>query len=468
MNSIACNLFTALSVMAFALMFTVPSVQAEADTRPNIIVIMADDFGWMDVHYQGNKDLDTPELDRLATQGMQFTDAYAAAPVCSPTRAAMMTGQSPARLALTNHAAGHPDGFYPKGSKLAEAEWVRHLSLDYVTLAERLKQAGYATGFVGKWHLSHKPGSDDQGKYEPRLRPEHQGFDVNIAGNSYGGPPSYFAPYRLPNLEDGPKGEYLPGRLADEAIKFMKDNQDGPFFLSWWNYSVHYPFQAPEKLVKKYEERLKGTGKNHIYYAMIEGMDSAIGRVLKAVDDLGIADNTLLIFNSDNGALGNNNQPLRSGKGHLYEGGIRVPWIVRWPGVVKPGTTNAVPVISMDTFPTILEAAGVQLESDYILDGESLLPLVKQTGKLQRNAIYFHYPNYAFHKQNRLGGAIRRGNYKLIKFYDDNSIELYDLSNDIGEKKNLANNKPKVAKRLQQQLEQWLLDNNAKMPVPVQ
>ena len=422
-----------------------PTFAAE---RPNIVVIMADDFGWMDLHCYGNERLDTPNLDRLAEQGMRFTDGYAAASVCTPTRAAMMTGQSPARLAITNHAPGNGKNFRLPGSNLQSAEWSTFLPLEHETIAERLHEAGYATGFVGKWHLSYRKGRDENGPFEPRLRPEHQGFDLNIGGGSNGGPPSYFSPYRIPALESGPKGEYLPERLADECISFVKQHKDKPFFLNWWNYSVHYPFEAQEDLIEKYKKRIGPGIKNPIYAAMIEGMDRAIGRFLKELDAAGLADNTLVIFTSDNGAWGTDIRPLRGQKGHLWEGGIRVPWIARWPGHVKAGSLSSTPIISTDTYPTILEVAGLEPKPGKVLDGVSIVPVLKQTGNLDRDALFFHYPNYAFHKQNRLGSAIREGHHKLILRYDDNSVELYDLESDIGEQTNLASAQPELARRL--------------------
>ena len=432
---------------------------------PNIVVIMADDLGWMDLHCYGNERLDTPALDQLAAEGMRFTDAYAAAPVCSPTRAAMMTGQTPGRLRLTNHAPGHKDGFSLEGSNLQEAETVRHLELSYVTIAERLSEAGYATAHIGKWHLSYVARNNKAGIAEPDLRPDKQGFDINIGGCFRGGPPSYFAPYRIPTLTEKEEGEYLPQRLADEAIAYVQENRDRPFFLSWWPYSVHYPMQARETLIAKYRQR-KGPGiKNPIYAAMIEGMDTEIGRFLTALDDAGFRDNTLVIFKSDNGGYNGDNRPLRGFKGMLYEGGIRIPWIVRWPGRVAPGTTCATPVISMDCYPTLLQVAGLSPTPNHPVDGKSLLPLFEQTSNFDRDAVYFHYPNYAFHKKNRLGGVIREGDYKLIKRYGDDTLELYNLADDIGEKKNLAIESTERARRLEHKLDTWLRETGAKMPV---
>jgi arylsulfatase A len=434
-------------------------------SKPNIIVIMVDDLGWMDLHCYGNGLLDTPAIDQLAVEGMRFTDAYAASPVCSPTRAAMMTGQSPGRLRLTNHAPGHEDGFSLEGSNLQEAESVRNLPLAQVTIAERLSAAGYVTAHVGKWHLSYVSKDSEAGIDELDLRPEHQGFDVNIGGYSRGGPASYFAPFENPALPDKQEGEYLPRRLADEAIAFVQENRDKPFFLSWWPYSVHYPMQAPEELIAKYRQR-EGPGiKDPVYAAMIEGIDTEIGRFLKALDDQGLRKNTLVIFKSDNGGYNGDNRPLRGFKGMLYEGGIRIPWIVRWPGQVEPGATCSTPVISTDCYPTLLEVVGLEPSAGRPLDGQSLLPLFTQSGRLDRDALYFHYPNYAFHKQNRLGGVIRAGEHKLIKRYDDGSVELYNLTKDIGEQQNLAQQSPELASRLEQNLDVWLKEIDAKMPV---
>lgn len=439
---------------------------AAAD-RPNIVLIMADDLGWKDLHCYGNARLDTPHLDRLARQGMRFTDGYAAAPVCTPTRAAVMTGQSPARLAITNHAPGNGPNFRLPGSSLQAAEWSTFLPLEKTTIAEHLRAAGYATGFVGKWHLSHRRGRDERGKLEPRLRPEHQGFDVNVGGCSYGGPPSYFAPYKNPAMVDGPDGEYLPDRHARDCIDFVRKHREEPFFLCWWNYSVHYPFQAPDELIQKYEQR-KGPGvSNPTYAAMIEGMDRAIGQLLSAIDETGLAERTLVVFTSDNGAWGTEIRPLRGGKGHLWEGGIRVPWIVRWPGRVQPGTVSDTPIISTDLFPTFLDVAGISREADGTVDGISLVPLLTGAGELDRDALYFHYPNYAFHKRNRLGSAVREGRYKLIRRYDDDSHELYDLVSDIGEETNLADSQPQIATRLRTRLDQWLKDSHAKLPIRI-
>ena len=447
--------------------WTLPA--ASAPKKPtNIVLIMIDDLGWMDLHCQGNERLDTPNIDKLALQGMRFTDAYAAAPVCSPTRAAIMTGKSPARLGITNHLPDRAQ-FQPDNAKLRSAKMLEHLPLQHVTLAERLKEAEYATAFLGKWHLSGRGTAKDGDLAEPKLRPEYQGFDVNVGGCGFGGPPSYFEPYRIPNITPRREGEYLPDRLADEAIDFIRAMRDEPFFVALWNYTVHWPMQAPQNLVQKYESRVGPGVKDARYAAMIEAMDAAIGRVIATLDELKLADDTLVIFTSDNGGFGgvSDCRPLRASKGYLYEGGIRVPLIVRWPGVVKPGTICRTPVISTDFYPTLLDVAGLAPKTRKTLDGESIVPALRQAGRLKRKAIFFHYPNYAWHRSNRLGGAIREGDYKLIKWYDDESVELYNLADDLSEKNDLSEKMPRKASDLRRKLQAWLIESGAAMPEPI-
>ncbi|MGC6437297.1 MAG: sulfatase [Verrucomicrobiales bacterium] len=429
-------------------------------SKPNVLFILIDDMGWMDLGCQGNKNLRTPNIDNLAKGGMRFTDAYAPAPVCSPTRAAIITGQSPARLQITNHLP-HQDRFTPKDSKLLPAKMLNHLSLESETLAERLKKdAHYATAFIGKWHLY--TGRDK--KYNPL----NQGFDINIGGCSYGGPPTFFDPYRIDFLPDRKEGEYLPNRLADEAIAFISEqnSKDKPFFVALWNYTVHWPMEAPDKLVEKYKNLPVKGYRDYRYAAMIEAMDIAIGKVLKSLDDLNITEETLVIFTSDNGPFGGvgDASPLRADKGHLYEGGIRVPLIVRWPGKVEAGAVEETPVILTDLHPTILAATGLDLNSTIPNDGHNLLPLLKGKEKLKNRAVFWHYPNFAFHRDNRLGSAIREGDHKLIHFYDTDSVELYNLKNDIGEKNDLSGKMPQLASRLKNKLKVWLQDSGAVMP----
>ena len=438
--------------------------EARAEQRPNILLILIDDLGWMDLRCQGNAAFETPRIDQLAEGGIRFTDAYAAAPVCSPTRAALLTGLAPARLKITNHI---PDQkrFIPEDADWLPALMQNQLDAKYTTVAELLKKAGYATAFFGKWHLA--GGSKKEGLGDVACYPEAQGFDENVGGCAYGGPPTFFDPYRIHNLPPRRTGEYLPDRLADETIRYIREHKDKPFFVALWNYTVHWPMEAPAVLLEKYRKR-PGL-KDHRYAAMVEAMDSALGRIFDALDGQGIAENTLVIFTSDNGAFGgvSDCKPLRASKGYLYEGGIRVPLIIRWPVVVKPKQVSAQPTVTMDFFPTLLEAAGVSSEAVAKLpevDGVSLMPLLRQGEALNREAIYFHYPNYAWHRKNRLGGAVREGRFKLIEWFDDGSLELYDLEADIGESRNLAATMPKKAQALQAKLAAWRRECDAAMP----
>jgi arylsulfatase A len=445
----------------------------EVARRPNIVLVMCDDMGWMDLGCQGNTRLRTPRLDALAKQSVRFTSAYAASPVCSPTRGSLITGLAPARLHITQHGQDGPQ-FWPKVRTLQPPAAEHVLPLESVTIAERLKKAGYATGFFGKWHLSGDANPKQPKLSGPAFWPEHQGFDLNIGGCGLGGPPTYFDPYRIPAMTSRQKGEYLTDRLAEEAISFLKAKQKSPLFLCLWTYNPHYPFEAPADLIQHFEGK-EGPGlKNPIYGAQIEATDRAIGRVLDALDELKLTENTLVIFTSDNGGWegATDNRPLRSGKGDLYEGGIRVPLLVRWPGMmaagkpVEPGSTNDTPVISMDLSATILDAAGVSLGSGESLDGVSMRPLFEGK-KLQREALYFHYPHFAWHKSNRPGAAIRSGSSKLIRRFDDQSLELYDLASDLGERTNLAAHEPELAAKLNRQLEVWLRETKAQLPTPV-
>jgi len=434
---------------------------AEPQRPPNIVFVMIDDLGWMDLACQGNKLVETPRIDQFARQGMRFTNAYAAAPVCSPTRAAVLTGLAPARLQITNHIPDQPR-FTPEDAALQPAPMLNWLAPDHVTIAERLKAAGYATGFFGKWHLAGR--SQKEGAGDPVYYPENQGFDVNVGGCTYGGPPTFFDPYRIHNLPSRKPGEYLPDRLADEAMRFLEENREGPFLLMLWNYTVHWPMEAPQALLEKYKTRT-GSGLNDTRYgAMIEAMDLGFGRLLDKLDQLDLSNNTLVIFTSDNGGFSGvaDNRPLRAGKGYLYEGGIRVPMIVRWPGVVKAGSECSQPVISMDFAPTFLKVAGLR---SMPTDGTSLVNLFHGANSVRRDAIYFHYPNYAWHGDNRLGAAVRSGDYKLIRNFDDGSTELYNLATDLSEQTDLAGEMPTLARSLNRRLERWLNNTGAAMPV---
>ncbi|MFM8495889.1 MAG: sulfatase, partial [Planctomycetia bacterium] len=338
---------------------------AAAAPPTNVIVVLVDDMGWRDLSCQGSPLYETPHIDRLAASGMRFTHGYAACTVCSPTRAAMLTGQYPARLHITDWIKGHERPF----AKLKIPEWRKFLPRDVVTVAERLKSAGYATASIGKWHLG-----DDS-------RPEHHGFDENVGGYDRGQPPSYFAPYKIPTLPEGPDGEYLTDREATEAATFIEANRDRPFFLYLPHYCVHTPIQAKANIKAKYEAKdVNGLAvKNAAYAAMVESVDDCMGRILDTLDRLKIRDRTAIVFTSDNGGLSKmtDNAPARAGKGTAYDGGVRVPLLVFWPGVTTPGTTSTTPAITPDIPATILDLTGVGAEPAQPLDGVSLAPVLR-------------------------------------------------------------------------------------------
>lgn len=435
-----------------------------AARRPNVILVLVDDLGWSDLGCYGNPAVDTPRIDAFCAESIKFTDAYSAAPVCSPTRASIMTGHAPARLHITNHMPDR-ESFMPEDPVLLPAHCKDRLALEYDTLAERLSGAGYRTAFMGKWHLAPADQPD-----EAEFFPDRQGFEINVGGNGWGSPGrSFFAPYSFPGLESKTEDEYLPYRIGEEAAAWLDERADEtePFFLALWHYTVHWPMDAPPDLLAKYQARGTGPGVVDVRYAaMTEALDRVFGSVLDALERSGRADETLVIFTSDNGALGSvaDNRPLRAAKGYLYEGGIRVPMMVRWPGVVTPGVT-ASPVISTDLYATILEAAGVPVPDDDPGDSTSVVPVLRGE-PMKRDALFFHYPNYAWHRSNRLGGAIRAGDLKLIERFDDGSLELYDLAADPSEMTNLAAQRPAVAASLQSRLAAWRDEVGAAMPTP--
>lgn len=446
---------------------------------PNFVVVLVDDLGWTDLACTGSKYYETPNIDRLASQGMKFTSAYAACAVCSPTRAAVMTGRYPARVGITDWIrARFQGGYVPKpGERLPDYVpnydglsrkllcprnpfW---MELDEVTIAEALKPAGYRPGYVGKWHL----GMDD-------WYPEKQGFDFNAGGCDLGHPPSYFDPYynkqqgHIPTLKPRRQGEYLTDREVDEAVHFIKENRDRPFFLQMGHYAVHTPLQGKEDLVAKYEAKQKTNHKNAKYAAMVHSVDQATGRIMQTLDELNLADKAVVIFTSDNGGLApyaTDNTPLRAGKGFPYEGGIRVPAIIRWPGVVKAGSACDVPITSIDYFPTILAAAEQKPPAGRVIDGQNLMPLLTQTGPLQREAIFWHFPHYRGRKNAIVPySIIRAGDWKLIKRYEGKTFELFNLKDDLGEQHDLAEKMPKKVKELDAKLVAHLKHCGAKLP----
>ena len=418
-------------------------------------------WGWADVGCNGSQYYETPNIDRLAAQGIRFTDGYAACPVCSPTRASIMTGKYPARLHLTNFLYGTKERI---DSPLGTIDYERQLPLEEITLAEALKTAGYTTGHIGKWHLGGKG-----------FFPEDQGFDINIGGSYSGMPRSYFWPKwgDNPPLKGNTDSEYLTDRLGDEAAHFIDNHAKKPFFLYLAHYAVHLPLEAQQALIDKYKNKKPSHGqKNPIYASMVESVDLSVGKVMEALKRNGIEDNTIVVFTSDNGGLsveeGANtpatcNAPMRGGKGHLYEGGIREPWIVRWPEKIKAGIICNTPICSIDLFPTLTSAAGIPSpQTNGPIDGVNVMPLLTQTGDIQRDALYWHYPHFS-NQQGHPGGVIRQGDYKLIENYEDGTLELYNLKDDISETRNIVLDHVELAKSMQQHLHEWLKKVNATM-----
>ena len=451
---------SALSASAAAFGARLLAAQSPSARPLNFLFILADDLGWTDLSCYGSKYYQTPNIDRLASQGMRFTDAYAACPVCSPTRASILTGKYPARLNLTDFIPGRPQ--WPT-AKLLSAPFRHELPLEEVTIAELLKPSGYRSASIGKWHLGNPP-----------FTPENQGFDLNIAGTYRGAPTSYFGPFDLPGLKDSRPGEYLTDRLTDEALRFIGTNRANPFFLYLPHFTVHIPLQAKPEIEAKYRAIAHPDQPQHnpVYAAMIESLDQSVGRVMQKLDDLNLTQNTVVFFNSDNGGLlyesasrdnVTSNRPLRAGKGHLYEGGIREPLIVRWPGVIKPGSTCKTPVSSIDYFPTIGEMANISHPAQ--LDGTSLIPLLRGGSVLDRDALFWHYPHYS-NQGGPPSGAVRAGFYKLIEFYEDGRLELYNLHDDPGERRNLASTEPRKTAELSEKLKSWRASVGAVMPKP--
>jgi arylsulfatase A-like enzyme len=441
---------------------------AEA-AKLNFVFLLFDDMGWADVGYQGSDFYETPNIDRLAKQGMRFSQAYAACPVCSPTRASIMTGKYPARLHLTNFLPGRQGRRY---AKMMAPEFQQQLPLEEVTIAEALGAGGYSSGSIGKWHLG------GQAAYFP----DKQGFGTSFVTEG---------PHLSPRWTVKPpyqprQGEDRVDRMVEEGEKFLESNQARPFFLYLPFHLPHIPLEAREPLIAKYTAKLNSpkfrarkdvqtpSQNNPAYAAMMENADTAVGRILKKLDDFKLSGKTVVVFTSDNGGLSapefqrrpaTSNAPLREGKGHCYEGGIRVPMVVRWPGVVKAGAKCDVPVCSIDYHPTILEMAGLKGSEGYKPDGVSILPLLKNQGRPRRDTLFWHYPHYS-NQGGTPAGAVRQGNYKLIEFYDDNHVELYDIAKDIGERDDLARKMPDKASKLRAMLHEWRQSVSADMPEP--
>lgn len=439
--------------------------------KPNIILFFIDDMGWKDVGFMGSTYYETPHIDRLAAKGTIFTNAYANAPNCAPSRACLMSGKYTPR-----------HGIYTVGSSERGPEHLRKLipipnkevlGLEHKTIAEVLKEAGYTCGHVGKWHLG-------EGEI---TGPEGRGFSFNAGGIHKGHPPAgYFSPYQISTLPDGPENEYLTDRLTDEAIRFIHEQKDRPFFLYFAHYAVHTPIQAKGEIVDKYKRKQPSQGQdNPVYAAMIESTDQSVGKIMNTLDELGLSEHTIVLFFSDNGGLGGYKEhglyarevtsqaPLRGGKGMMYEGGIRVPMFIYWPSHGKAGAVCEEPVSGVDFFPTILDWAGLKRKQDQILDGESLVPLLTGQEKLQRDAIFWHMPVYLEGGKGTWrttpAGAVRKGDWKLIEFFEDGKLELYHLKEDIEEKHNLAESRPDKVAELLTTMQQWR--DTVHAPVPI-
>lgn len=480
----------AMKSLALFIALTLPAAAT------NVVFIMADDLGYMDVGFNNPQTFyETPHLNELARQGLRFTAGYAACQVCSPTRSSILTGQYPARTKNTDYFGapnGHeevlPDAAAANAAAagkqakrpLLPAPYLSRLAASHTTLAEAFKAKGYATMHAGKWHLGPK------GSW-----PEDHGFDVNIAGTDAGGPyggKKYFSPYANPRLTDGPEGEHLPDRLATEVAKFITSNKDRPFFVYLPFYSVHTPLMGRADLVKKYQEKKARLGlkaafikepprenrsvqEHAVYAAMVDAMDQAVGKVLRSLDDNGVADDTIVVFFSDNGGLSTSegsptsNLPFRAGKGWIYEGGIREPLVIRWPKTVKPGGTCDTPVISTDFYPTLLEACGLDALPEQHKDGTSFLALLKDpSAKHRRAPLFWHYPHWG-NQGGIPSAAVRDGNWKLIEFYWKKGFELYDLTKDPGEQHNLAAANPGKVEELKARLADFRRETGALLPL---
>ena len=450
--------------------------------RPNFIFVLVDDLGWRDLGCCGSEFYETPHLDRLASEGMRFTDAYAACPVCSPTRASIMSGKYPATVGVTNFIGGSARG------QLIDAPYVDHLPLAEKSVAQALREGGYQTWHVGKWHLGGRP-----------YYPDNHGFDVNVGGCNWGMVNhGYFSPWGCETLADGPEGEYLTDRLTEEAIRLIERSDGRPFFLYLAYYAVHIPIQGKAEYAERFREKARGMGLDRVeafeegelfpcehkrnlhvqrrvvqsdpmYAAMVQSVDENVGRLLAAVEAVGQGDNTVVVFTSDNGGLATAegsptcNRPLSEGKGWMYEGGTREPLLVKWPGVTVPGSTCGVPVTSPDFYPTMLELAGLDPLPEQHCDGVSIAPLLRGEEKLDREAIYWHYPHYG-NQGGTPGCSVRCGDYKLIEFFENGRLELYHLRDDIGETHNLAAERPDLARELHGRLAAWREGVGGKLP----
>ncbi len=446
------------------------------ERKPNVLFILADDLGWRDLSVEGSPFYESPHIDRIANEGTRFTQGYATCQVCSPSRASLMTGKYPARVDISNYIGAPEREDWKRNTKLLPPAYARSLPHDETTLAEAFKDAGYKTFFAGKWHLG------GEGSF-----PEDHGFDINVGGHHRGSPPGgFFSPYENPKMEDGPVGEYLPLRLGEETAAFIESHNDEPFLAYLSFYNVHAPIQTTKALWEKY--RAKATAEpvaqarfivdrttpvrqvqdHPLYAGMVEAMDDAVGIVLNTLDRLGLEDNTIVVFTSDNGGVSagdgkaTSNLPLRGGKGRQWEGGIREPFYIKWPGSPSQGTVSHTPVIGNDFFPTLLELAGLPLLPEQHLDGVSLAPLLNGGSIPERN-LYWHYPHYG-NQGGEPSSIIRDGDWKYIYYYEDRRSELYNLSNDPTEQTNIVSIYPDLAQSLKAKLDDWLEEVGATYP----
>ncbi len=509
-----------LSVPGLAVLAQPP---AKAAQKYNVVFFLVDDLGWRDVGFNGSEFYETPNLDRLAAESVNFTDGYAACHVCSPTRASILTGKYPARSQLSDWLPGRKNHPFQRLENVVTKQFLPH---EEQTLAETLRDNGYRTAIFGKWHLGEEADSST---------PLQHGFQERLSEWNKGWPNrTYFSPYGFPGLKDGPAGEYLTDRLTTEAVQYIERNKDAPFFLYVSHFAVHDPIQGRPDLVAKYKKKLAAQQKaggppfilegnpdnprapsqaklnaslsdpryagfsllpdqtvkikqeqdNAIFAAMVESMDESMGRILDKLKELKLEEKTIIIFVSDNGgmsaanfgrpvrvidpsdldaAFSTSNLPLRAGKGWLYEGGIRVPMLIRWPGHAGKTSVNHTPVISTDFYPTILDMLGLPLLKEQHVDGVSLVPLLSGGNKISRDAIYWHFPHYSNHGLQSPGGAIRSGDYKLLEYYENNTVQLFDLANDIGEQHDISATHPELVKELRNKLHRWRKSVGAKM-----
>lgn len=473
--------FSLLYVVGAVLSFYWPAVaysqNAMLKPRPNVIVFLVDDLGYSDAGCYGSDYYETPHIDALAAAGMRFTSAYASSSLCSPSRASLLTGKNPARLRIT-HAIpikGYARIGGGKATPFRDADYVMNLPLEEVTIAEALKSVGYATANIGKWHVCN----------EAAYYPEHQGFDLNVGGDHHGGTGNYFYPYNnrwrmargepweeWNTLPDGKPGEYLTDRLTTEAVRFIETNQDRPFFLYLSHYAVHTPIQAKGDLIAKFSNKEPDTIKGHVkpeYAAMIQSVDESLGALMSKLKELGLDDQTIILFTSDNGGHGKQtaNYPLRGNKGNFYEGGIRVPLIIRWPQATFAGRVSDVPVITMDLYPTILQMVGLPLRPEQHTDGLSLAPLFNGRKSLDREVLFWHFPNYTGPNHpdgSRPLSVVRYRDWKLIESLEDGQVELYDLRTDVSEAHNIAVKKGDLVQQLRRMLADWRSDTRAQLP----